>query len=1221
MVKHFRQDIRLKESRLLQHSSSTKLVQFMQKTVHAHQAAWWRSRYLTKTLLVMKLAFILLFAALLNAHASAVSQNITFSGKNVALKKIFSVIKKQTGHVVFYNTSDLKGTIPVSVSAHNMPLDDFLEIILKNQSLSFTNEDKTIMLYHKTDGRSAPKSIIPDQHIADTSITGKVFSADGLSLGRASVTVKGGNSRTVTDEAGNFKIRAAIGETLVFTFIGFQSREILIKNNDPLIVELKPRDKELSGIVVTALGIGRQKRSLGYAVGEVKSDQMAKVPQENVVNALTGKVAGLKISNPSMDINSDPQVVIRGIKSLSGNDAPLIVVDGLPTGNDAGVLSNLSADNIESVTVLKGPSAAALYGSRAGSGVLLVTTKNGASIKKGIGVTVNSSYAASIPYHFVKQQNQFANGSNGAFDAAQTGWWGPAMGTPAIQWNSNGQAVPLKAYPDNVKNFTQTGNSFINDVSVRGANEKGNFSLSMTDTRANGTYPGVELKKDAISFSGSYNITKKVKVSTNINYLISGSDNFRSQSWDNYPFEDIYFMPNYININDVKNYWKVDGIQQNVWDDHFNNPWFTAYVNVNKFEKINPYGNIKFDWTITPQLSLMARIGTFSQTYTTQSQHGWSEVRNRQGSYNYASSNSQETNADFLLTYKKGFGDFSLNLSGGGNLMYQHGASSSIGGQNLVLPGLYTSGNVDKGFLNFGNSFYKKRINSLYGMASLDYKKVVYLDLTSRNDWSSTLPENNRSYFYPSASLSFIMSDILQLPSFVSLFKLRGGWAQVGKDTNPYQQSQTLVKSTWGTTTIYSLQTTMANNNLKPESIVSSEAGVDLSLFNNRLGFNITYYKVDDKDQIMSISTPATTGYTLASVNAGIVSNSGVEIVLHGVPVKTSALTWDVNFVYTRDRSKLKALPEGISVFQFWAAQNAYNQTKVGDNIGDVWGNDVVRVADGPYQGWPLLDGNGYVQREPVLKKIGNVINDFTVGFQTNVSYKRFTVSASFDWRQGGNYYSESMLRMTRDGRQESWYKGDGSSTFTGILSNNSFNGNKDQLAQEIKNNPARYNGANGLTWVGGRTEALGGFPLASTGLSNGAFFPGVRSDGNGGYIENFGGAGTKYFAADNIAGGSGYWDQGVQTWMYDASFLKLRELAVAYNFSPAMANHIKAQALSLSLFMRNLILWTKAKNNIDPESAGYFKTDPGAPYELGYDRANMAPWTAVMGLKLNVQF
>lgn len=1173
--------------------------------------------------MIMKLMVPLLLFCIFQVNANTYAQKVSIVKNQLSLPEAFSRIEKQTGYTFFYDKDLIKESVQVDLSLRNASIDQALHECLKDQPLTYTIVANTIVIQPKPfillPGND-PITDLPEPPPID--IRGKVVDQGGNPLEGASVIIKGTSIGTTVDHSGNFSLNVPSNNSiLVISFIGMKSKEVRVGTQTNFTIVLEQDAAQASdAVVITALGIARSQRALGYSVGEVKGEEMTKVPQENVLNALTGKVTGLKISNTTMDINSDPQVLIRGIKSLSGDDAPLVVINGLPVGNNLGVLSDLSAENIESVSVLKGPSAAALYGSRAGSGVLIVTTKSGKSAQKGIGVSFNSSYTASVPYHYLPQQDQFANGSRGTFNPAQVGWWGAPMGTPAVQWNSDGQAVPLKAYPDNVKNFVQTGNSFINEINVHSSGEKLSFNLSMLDTRANGTYPGVELKKNAFALSATYDINKKLKVSTNFNYANSRSDNFRSQVWDNYPFEDLYFMPNYIDINSVKNYWEVEGIQQNVWDDHFNNPWFTAYVNIDKFRKVNAYGNIKLDYAITSELSLMGRIGTFYQSYVTTSQHGWTEVRNRLGSYNFNSSIGQETNADFLLSYKKRFGDFSMNLSGGGNLLFQNGTSSAIGGQNLILPGLYTSGNVDRNSVGYSSAFSKKRINSLYGMASFDYRKVVYLDLTSRNDWSSTLPPNNRSYYYPSASLSLIVSDMITMPDFVSLVKLRGGWAQVGKDTKPYQLTQTLIKSNWGSYTTYSLQTGMANNNLKPESIVSTEAGFDLSFFSNRLGLNFTYYEVEDRDQIMNVSTPPETGYMAASVNAGVVKNQGVEVSLNGTPVKSRDLTWNMNFVFTKDRSKLMTLPEGITVFQFWARTNAYNQTKVGEYIGDVWGNDVVRVQEGEYKGWPIVNANGYTSRDPNLKKIGNVISDFSLGYQTSLTYKRFTVSANLDWRQGGKYYSESMLRMTRDGRQESWYKGDGSSTFTGILSNNSFSGNKDQLAQEIKSHPEIYNAADGLTYVGGRTAELGGFPLTSTGLSNGAFFPGVRADGSGGYIENFGGPDTKYFPIDDIVE-FGYWDQGVQTWMYDASFIKLRELAVAYNFPAKWTNPIKAQALSLSVFMRNLIIWTAAKNNIDPESAGYMRTGIGAPYNLGWDRANMAPWTAVMGLKLNVQF
>lgn len=1058
----------------------------------------------------------------------------------------------------------------------------------------------------------------------EKSITGVVLSSEGnVPLVGATVILKGTSTGSVTDVNGRFTIKANIGQTLLVRYVGFPQAEVTIQNTESLTIKLDAQGTSLGGVVVTALGMKRTKRSLGYSVGEVKSEDLSKVPQENVLNSLTGKVPGMKIINTTGEINSDPMVVIRGFKSLSGNDAPLIVVDGLPTGNDASVLSDMSADNIESVSVLKGPSAAALYGSRAGSGVLLITTKSGKG-QKGLGVSVNSSYIASVPYRYVPLQQEFVTGSNGGFNESTNLWWGPKMGTSVARFGTNGEATPLTPHPNNVKDFVNVGNSFINDVSIRGSNDKGSFNLSISDSRSTGVYPESELRKNAISLSATYNITSKFRVAANFNYLNSGSDNFRQQSDNYFPYEDIYFTPNWLDVNDLKNYWKEKDVQQNVWGSDFNNPWFNVYENVSAFRKVRPYGSVKFDWDITKDLSLMARIGSFNESTTNESRTAKSEHNRRNGSYTNLTSQVQEINTDILLNYKKEIGDFSFNVSGGGNLLFNSGSSSNINGQKLILPGLYTAGNIDKSAVLYSSNKYKKRINGLLGMASIGYKEVVYLDITGRNDWSSTLPKNNRSYFYPSASLSVIASQLLNLPETISLLKLRGGWAKVGKDTDPYQLAMALEQSLWGDNTQFTLPGTRPSANLVPESIISSEVGLDFSLFKNRLGLNFTYYEMEDKNQITNVSVAPESGYLTANINAGIVKNKGFEITLHAIPVQTKNLTWDMNFNFTTEKSRITQLPEGVSNYQFWNRANIYNQTAVGGVVGDVWGNDVVRVKEGPYAGWPLLDDNGYVKLDPALKKVGNVMNDFSLGFQTSVAYKRFTVSANIDWRQGGEYYSESMKRLARDGRGETWFKGDGSSTFTGILSNKSFNGDNNKLADEIKGNPGRYNAADGLTWVGGRDADYGGFEYGGA-MANGAFFPGVRPDGNGGYIENFGAAGTKYFRSDLIADpGSGYWSRGIQTWMYDASFIKLRELSVAYSLPDQVAKAISAKNISVSGFMRNLMLWTKAKNYIDPETAINNTNDrerTARKYALGYDRAFMYPWTLTMGLKLSVQF
>ncbi|OJY87438.1 MAG: hypothetical protein BGP14_08855 [Sphingobacteriales bacterium 44-15] len=1182
---------------------------------------------MNKAGMIMKLMIPLLLFCIFQVNANSYAQKITIVQKNLHLTDAFRAIEKQTGFLFFYDKDLIQSSGPVDILVRNATLEQALSECLKNEPLTFRIVSNTIVILPK-----AEKVISSDQAEAVQSdpppveVTGTVTDKDGKPLEGASVLIKGTKIGTTVNRLGTFSLTVPSGDAvLVFSFVGMKPREVKVGDQTLFNVVLEHDVAHVGdAIVVTALGITRSQRALGYSVGEVSSDQLSKVPQENAVNALTGKVAGLKVGNPSPDINSDPQVIIRGAMSLSGDDAPLIVIDGLPTGNSASVLSDISSTDIESVSVLKGPSAAALYGSRAGNGVLLVTTKSGKGLKNRIGVSVNSSVTTSRPYHFIKLQDQFANGRQGDFDASQDGWYGPAMGTPAIQWNSNGVAVPLKPYPDNAENFVKTGYSFINEVGIRGSGEKTSFNLSISDTRAKGTFPGLEMKKDAIGISFSYKLIKDLKVSANARYISSGSNNFRTRSLslDSYPFEDVYMMPNYIDINEVKDYWKVNNMEQNVWDPGFNNPWFTAYQNLDGFQKANPYGNVKLDWNIIPDLSLMTRVGTFSETYTTTAQRAVSDVRYPLGRYNYSSSTSQETNMDFLLSYKKKLHKFSGNISGGGNYMFRRESNASIGGENLILPGLFTAGNVDKGSLIYNSEFSQKRVYSLYGMASFDYDRMVYLELTGRNDWSSTLPPDNRSYFYPSASLSLILSDMLHLPSSISLLKLRGGWARVGKDTGPYQLLQVLDRGTWGDNTRYSLQPTMANTNLKPESVVSSEVGLDLSLLDNRLSFDATYYQVEDRGQIMSVQVPTETGFLFASTNAGTVRNKGVELKLNAVPVKTSRLTWDMSFVFTKDRSRLVALPEGISTFRFWSRFNAYSETQVGGDIGDIWGNDVLRVKEGKYKDWPIVNDNGLLQLEPERKKIGNVISDFTLGFQTSVTFNRFSISANFDWRQGGKYFSESMMRLAAGGKLESWHKGPGSSTFTGILNQGSFGGDQNKIADEIRNNPDKYNGLGGLTYVGGRTEELGGYLLPSTGLNNGVFFPGVRYDaGSGDYVENFGGLDTRYTPIDNIAGGSGYSSsQGVQTWMYDASFLKMRELALTYNLSPKVAGSIKAQNLALSFFMRNLIIWTKAKNGIDPESAGFLQNSRNS-YSLGWERSNMDPWTAMFGLKLNVEF
>lgn len=1173
-----------------------------------------------------QLVLVALVSAMCYAHTTPaqelLNREITLKARKTPLKEVLTQIEKGAGVQFAYCSDCIDLSEQVSIDVKKERLSVVLNKLFIPLDMDYRVVNSQILLSKIKQEGSLEEDSPAERQVesADRSIRGKVTDSNGGTLPGVTVLVKGSSIGTTTDAAGVYTLSVSdAARVLVFSYVGMASKEVVIANQSVIDIVLENSVNTLEDVVVTALGISREKSSLGYSIGEITAEKLQKVPQENVLNALTGKVAGLRISNSNSDLNAETQIVIRGRKSLTGKDAPLIVIDGLPVGDDASVVSDLNANNIASVSVLKGPSAAALYGSRAGNGVLLITTKSGDGGKKGIGVTFNSGYTASIPYHFVQQQHRFTNGTNGELnEGLATHWYGPEEGTSLVHYGSNGVAAPLKFYPKNQQKFFQTGNSYINDISIQGSANRASFRLSLSDMRGTGTFPGTELKKNAFDLSATYDITSKVKVSANVHILNTGSDNFSVQSHDDYQYEEIFFVPNHINVEGLKDYWDVKDSKQKVWAAGYNNPYFAAHEILDQFQRVRAYGNAKLDWQLTSDLSLMLRLGNSKNNLKRTNRIPLSEKRNANGVYRYSMDYSEETNADFLLAYKKELGDFSVNISAGGNSLFLKGTGSGMGGNRLTLPGLYTAGNVDRASLSYSSYLSNKRINSLYGMASLGYKDYVYLDITGRNDWSSTLPKANRSYFYPSASLSLVLSRMFELPQDISLLKLRGGWAAVGKDTDPYQLSQVLARSTWGANVAYSLGATMPNKNLKPERAVSTEAGFDMSFFQKRLGLNFTYYEISNRDQILNVNIPAMTGYTAAQINAGIVRNRGIELELNVVPIQGKDFTWDMNFVFTKDRSKLVKLTEGIDTFQFWESTQVYNRTKVGENIGDMYGYDVLRVTDetSPYYMWPLLDANGKAQRDTELKKIGNVISDFMLGFQTNVTYKNFTLAANFDWRQGGQYYSMTMLRLARGGMLEDWHNGIHSSTFTGILGSNSFGGNVDQIAQELKDHPEIYR--DNLVWVGGRTQELGGFPI--DGRHNGAYFPGVRSNGAGGYVENFGQAGTKFFSSNNIIDpGGGWWSQGTQMWMYDASYLKMRELSLAYSFPHAIAGKIKAQALSLSVFAKNFILWTKAKNDIDPELA-YLNTG-GSAISAGFDRWNSGPWTASVGLKLNVQF
>lgn len=1126
-------------------------------------------------------------------------------------------------------------------------------------------------------------AVICINSFAQINVNGTVTSDDGELLPGVSILVKGTANGVVTDFEGNYTFNGVPADAvLVFSFVGMQTQEVVVNGKFKIDVVLTTSSIGMDEVVVTALGISREKKSLGYSVAEVDGESLQKVAQENVLNALSGKVSGVTV-NSTGGPGSSVSMVIRGASSLTSDNQPLFVVDGIPMNNtlnnvtaigrdnkpDYGnAISDINSDDIASMTVLKGPSAAALYGSRAGNGVVLITTKSGKK-SKGLGVTITSNTVIDNPYKYLDMHNLFANGQrpftqtdrpNNGLDyysvpVGDSYWVGPELdkGMMAYQWpyfNESGAltATPLVSHPDNYKEFFETGFTTTNTVSVNNSSEKVDYRISYSNMQNQGIIPNSDLHKNSIGLNSTLRLTDKLSISTNINFVSNGADNRPSTgNRGTNPLQALYDINSSIDVDDLKNYWEPgkEGIQQNApynlevnpdgtygKGDDINNPYFIANEVNNSFRRDRVFGNARIDYEFNKQLSLMLRYTHDQFNEKRETKIAPSYTRDANGVYGLEELYRIEQNADFLLAYKKTFDDWSFNASVGGNYMYQYAENSLAAtkdrGSGLIVPGVYNLGNIAPDNLRYSSGMSEKAIYSIYGLASLGYKDAVYLDLTARNDWSSTLPEQNRSYFYPSASLSILLNNTFDLGENISLAKIRGGWAQVGNDTDPYKLMPSMVNSgLWGNQIELSTSGTLLLPNLKPEIQTSWELGADLALFDNRIHFEGTYYEAENKNQILNIGLPSSSGYTGKQINAGLISSRGIEFSVGGTPVKTKDWNWDVNFVFSKNRTKVKELAEGFDYIVLWSDAKGGAVTRVGDEIGQIVDDIMVRVEDpnSEYYGWPILDDEGWDDSdnwenymEPGDNKavIGNFNPDFIVGMQTALSYKRWTLSASLDWRVGGQFVSQTLRYGESDLHSQRW--------IDRTLKLNDMSGA--EMAQYLRDHADQYLSPDGefFVVVGGPTAEYGGLSHTEDGitLNDGVFMPGVEGhyDDNGNFVmvkEHLGENGTPTIRYQDFYGW-GY----TRNAMFDADFIKLREISVTYQLPPFKS--IGINNASVSLYSRNIILWTKAGIGIDPETAFQAESSnqgSGIQFKQGIERYNVRPWTIPVGIKLNVSF
>ena len=859
-------------------------------------------------------------------------------------------------------------------------------------------------------------------------VTGTVTStSDGTVLPGLSVLQKGTTNGTVTNAEGKYSITVPADAVLVFSFIGFRTQEIEVQGRNVINLAMEESVEALEEVVVTALGIKREEKSLGFSVGRVSGEELTRVAQENVLNSMAGKVAGVTISSTG-GAGSSVNMVIRGATSMSTDNQQLFVVDGVPMSNTVNNVGGFGSDNrvdygnaiadldpetIADVSILKGPSAAALYGTRAGNGVVLITTKK--AQEKGMKVTVTSNTVFDMPVRYLNVHTQFASGffsyrpenfgggilpeispteATGAGPENDKGYW-------AVQWHSpvdaNGVRVPIEvvSYPNNFRNFI---NDFAftttNSASISSSSDAVNYRLDVSNMTHSGLVPNADLNKNSISLSASSKVRSNLTISTDINFINSWADNRPASNRGTNPLQWVYFHPSNIDILDLKDYGTGSNIKR-VSGGH-ENPYFLANDVNNSFNRYRVFGNLVANWQVTPQLTVMGRF-TLNKTDDVKESKiapGYTKEPNN-GAYGIVTTNDFERNADFLATYTNQFGDFNLTASVGGNVLYRKASSisnSSKSGSGLVVPNVFTVQKLSSGALKYSNYRSKKEINSLYAMANVSGRELVYVDITARNDWSSTLPPENRSYFYPSASLSFMVDQLIDLGNRVEMLKIRGGWAQVGNDTSPYGLYPTYSDAgQWGDAIRLAKQSGLLNPNLLPEEATSFELGTEIRALSNRLRFDGTYYKVDNRNQILGVPLAASTGFSGVQINAGLLQSTGFEFLLGGTPVKNTDWRWDLNLNFTKNKTVILELTDEVEFIEFWDEARVRsigyvkNEEQGHDGLlGNLYSRKVLRVTDtsSPYYGYPLL-GSGLDaewQGEEDYSLVGNYNPDFIMG-------------------------------------------------------------------------------------------------------------------------------------------------------------------------------------------------------------------------------------------------
>ncbi len=975
--------------------------------------------------------------ACLHVHAKGIAQTkISVSLKNVPIKHALLSIQKNSSYRFIYNDDILPGNVTVTLTVKDADVQEVLDSVFSQTNLTYRILDNNLIVI----AQKKQKQAVP--------VNGnvKVKNKDGSesAVSNVSVVEKGTSNGTRTNENGDFTISVSNpNATLVISYVGYVTQEYPLNGQVTISIVLNADEKELGEVVVTALGITRQKRSLTYATQSLKGEDLSNSREVNVTSAMNGKVAGLTINKTNSGPGGSNRIIFRGNRSIGRTNQPLVVVDGVRIDNSAKAgadvalfgarddgdgISNINPDDIESMTVLTGASAAALYGSDASNGAIIITTKKG-RIGKGIGIQVSSSAAMENPLVLPDFQNKYGQGDAGIFVPASANSWGPEMsGQNVTDWT--GKTQQLTAQSNNVDDFFRTGTEFINSVAVSAGTEKAQTYFSYTNTLSNGILPNNSYKRNNVLLRQTTQLAKGLSLDVKANYIAEDVENRPLTGAGNRITSTLYAMPRSLRLSDIKNFETLheDGaLAQNYWatpSPSFQNPYWSAYRNLYTRKRDRFIGLAALRYQLTPELSIQVRtsldyytdIGEekdYNDTY-------WLTDYPGQGNYILNKESNRQFNNDILLSYNKNFADkFNLTVNAGASIEQYHFERTTLNNQGLNAPNIFATSNAVS-LSNSVNNYIpyaplaRTEKQSVYASAQLGYNDYLFLDLTGRNDWNSTLPVKNASYFFPSAGISALLNEILHLPAAISVLKLRTSYAFVGNGTgfNELKPVYSLVPG--GNNGFLLIDGTLRNVNLKPEETHSFEVGLDAGFIDNRIGFQATYYNTNTINQILTIPVPAASGYATRIINAGKIQNQGIELLVNAQPVRSKNFNWKMQFVFGSNVNKvirLDSLQPKVSLSSPQALGSII--VEEGRKYGELYTSSLQRDDKGNV----VVDATG----KPLLitdqtKYAGNFNPDWTAGFSNTFQYKNWSLYFLIDERKGGTIISGTQALMASAG-------------------------------------------------------------------------------------------------------------------------------------------------------------------------------------------------------------